>query len=69
MSHEIHSANHLVNHTSVGKQASAAVVGGVVAAAKVVGAGALASAAAPIVVPVALAAGLAYLASKSTKKH
>jgi len=61
---------HLVKNTEVGKRSSAAVVAAVVGAAKVVGAGALATSVAPFVVPIALAAGIAYLAKKaSPKKH
>ncbi len=71
--HAMHAANDLLKHTSAGKQISGAAVAGVVGAAKVVGGTALAgmaAAAAPIVVPVALVAGIGYLVSKQQKnKH
>jgi hypothetical protein len=54
----LHAADHVIRHTDVGRQATAAAIGGTVLAGKA--ALAAAAVAAPFVAPAALAAGAVY---------
>ena len=70
--HSMHSAHQVLEHTGAGHKITGYAVAGTVAAAKAVGGAALVSTAmvaAPLVVPIALAGGAAYLLEKLNEHH